>query len=537
MDRTLVLALLVCITGSVAAQAYFADDFNDNYIGDWEQRCGSGAWGASGGCATVTTGYTCSALVCPGDLVAEDLVLQTSGTATHVLGFVARLVEGDNGIYAYVSPDHDVARIRLVQGGVASTILGSLTAPYPSGVTYHLTLTCAGPSLSLLIQVPSSGQQWSLSVTDPGPQEGEFGIAAGDEPGASFDWMECTYEASLQVALFSETTDDDMQGQSAGDGDGAFESGEQIELNLGIQNQGSAAMTGAYAVLQSLSSSIVVVGNYGSYGTMQPGETSTASGDFVINAVPFAPMPATHPMRLTVFADGGFSQQLDFDIPLGSGLSCDVESGYSEWVHAAAQPGWGDNWHVSSARNHTSGGAQSFKCGDIGGGDYDNHLWCGEIGPWFNIPHNGSLSFWMWTDAQTYSTDAQLALDGGLIQTGQFDNWAAVTPPGGYPFEIVTESTGPFSPGTGVFSGTYGWQLVTVPFGTGQSGPHRLRFLFGSDNAGTREGWYIDDISVTGPTGIEPGDPQEPLVPLSVSVSPNPSSDMTILTLQGEYAS
>lgn len=368
MDRTLVLALLVCITGSVAAQAYFADDFNDNYIGDWEQRCGSGAWGASGGCATVTTGYTCSALVCPGDLVAEDLVLQTSGTATHVLGFVARLVEGDNGIYAYVSPDHDVARIRLVQGGVASTILGSLTAPYPSGVTYHLTLTCAGPSLSLLIQVPSSGQQWSLSVTDPGPQEGEFGIAAGDEPGASFDWMECTYEASLQVALFSETTDDDMQGQSAGDGDGAFESGEQIELNLGIQNQGSAAMTGAYAVLQSLSSSIVVVGNYGSYGTMQPGETSTASGDFVINAVPFAPMPATHPMRLTVFADGGFSQQLDFDIPLGSGLSCDVESGYSEWVHAAAQPGWGDNWHVSSARNHTSGGAQSFKCGDIGGG-------------------------------------------------------------------------------------------------------------------------------------------------------------------------
>jgi hypothetical protein len=536
MHRALLFALLAATAAPGAAQSTFSDDFNDNYIADWDQRCHAGTWSASGGFARVSTSHTCSALVCPGQLVSEDVSIQISGTATHVFGMVARLDSGDTGLYAYVSPNYNVARIRLVSAGETSTILNSLDATFPDGVTYELTFTCSGPDLSLLIKVPSTGQQWTLNATDPNPREGEFGLASGDEALASFDWISCVYAPSFSVELASEATNDDMVGESSGDGDCAFEAGEQIELNLGLENCGATPLTNSYAVLQSLSSSIGVVDNYEQYGTIQPGEIGMCLDHFVINSQPFAPMQVTYPMRLTMFADGGFSQQMDFEIPLGNGTSCNVEAAYSDWGHSILSFGWGDNWHMSTMRNHTTGGTQSFKCGDTSTGDYDDHLYCGEASPWFNVPHNGVLTFWMWTDVQTISTDLPLALDGCVVEIGQFDNWTKLTPSGGYTYEIATGSTGPFAPGSGVFSGTFGWQLVTLSFTEDQTGPQRLRFVFGSDNAGTREGWYIDDISVTGSTGIGPDGGSGSISPLSVTASPNPFADMILLELQGANA-
>lgn len=536
MHRALLFALLAATAAPGAAQSTFSDDFNDNYIADWDQRCHAGTWSASGGFARVSTSHTCSALVCPGQLVSEDVSIQISGTATHVFGMVARLDSGDTGLYAYVSPNYNVARIRLVSAGETSTILNSLDATFPDGVTYELTFTCSGPDLSLLIKVPSTGQQWTLNATDPNPQEGEFGLASGDEALASFDWISCVYAPSLSVELASEATNDDMAGESSGDADGAFEAGEQIELILGIENCGSTQLANAYGVLQSLSSSIVVIDNYEQYGTIDPGEIGLCLDNFVVNSEPFAPMQVTYPMRLTMFADGGFTQQIDFEIPLGYGTSCDVETSYSDWGHSVLSAGWGDSWHVSTARNHTTDGSQSFKCGDTGPDDYDNHLFCGESSPWFNVPLGGLLSFWIWTDVQPFGLDALFALDGGLVQIGQFGNWTSLVPPGGYPYEIVSGSTGPFAPGTGVYSGTYGWQPVLINLPAELAGPRMIRFVFGSDNAGTREGWYIDDISVTGSTGIGPDGGSESISPLSVTASPNPFADMILLELQGANA-
>lgn len=109
---------------------------------------------------------------------------------SHAFGVIARLNESDTGVIAYVSPDSDVARIRLVSSGQLYTILASLTAPLPSNTPYTLVFTCNGPQLLFDIYIPSTGDHWVLGANTTHLQEGKSGLLMGDEPNAMWDWFE-----------------------------------------------------------------------------------------------------------------------------------------------------------------------------------------------------------------------------------------------------------------------------------------------------------------------------------------------------------
>jgi hypothetical protein len=183
------LFILFAGVAAAASGSSFVDDFEDSYLDDWEERCGSGNWYAVGGQARATTWYNCSALVCPWSPESMNVSVSVSGTATHVFGVIARLIDGDTGIYAYVSPDNNIARIRLVESGETSTVLASITDDFPEYVDYELTLTCLDEQLYLEIVVPSTSQYWQIDADDPFPQQGSCGIATGDEPLASWNWF------------------------------------------------------------------------------------------------------------------------------------------------------------------------------------------------------------------------------------------------------------------------------------------------------------------------------------------------------------
>jgi hypothetical protein len=480
----------------------FYDDFEDNYIGDWEERCWSANWYAEDGMAQCTDAVHCCALMAPNGEYTQDCVVNAYGTAVHVFGVMARLDDSDSGVFGFVSPDHDVARIRLVSNGSASTILTSLHYDFPSYVDYELTFTCEGEDLHLLIECPSTGEDWELEAIDPYVHEGKYGLQAGDESHAYWEWFEATTSGGGgdYGILHAFSVDDDNYGQSSGDGDMAFEAGETLELGIALENTGSEPLENAFAVLQSLDPDIFVSVYSGNYGTIDPGEVAWPYDDYVISADPGAYEQQTYPMRLTVFADGGYSEAHDFDFPLGAGITCDVESGAGGWSAELMEDGWGNQWHRSDARNHTTAGSWSFKCGDANGGDYDDLLYCAEVSPLFNVPLNSELSFWIWTDAQCVRADE--AYDGGRFQIGQLGNWEDLTPAGGYPYQIVEGTTGPYEPGTGVYSGVEGWQQVSLTMSSQYAGPRQLRWVFGSDASGNREGWYVDDVSVSVGTGI-----------------------------------
>ncbi|MCK5117642.1 MAG: T9SS type A sorting domain-containing protein [Candidatus Aegiribacteria sp.] len=527
--------LLAVFTLSALASAdiIFYDDFEDDYIGDWIPQGQTGTWWAADGKAHGSTSNNWSAISPPGSIVLENCIVEASGTANHTVAVFFRLDNTDSGINATVSPDHDIAVIRPVVNGVPGDALGVLYHDFPSGVWYDVTFSCNGDSILFEIDIPSTGDYFSVPAIDPDPHPGECGLAVGDEAHGQYEWFSVSeFVESGELVLNGLSTDDDNQGGSSGNGNWAFEVTEEIELGIEMLNAGDESLNNVFAILQSLDTRLVVSEAVQDYGTIPAGQPCWNQNPFLVYASPGTPEDETYPFRINIFADGGYYEDLYFELPLGVGMAYDVESDTSPWAMSFMETGWLNNWHVSPLRNHTSAGSYSFKCGDTGAGDYDNHLFCSLTSPWFNLPLEGNLSFWIWIDAQIYSTAYQgLAIDGGLVQLGQFDNWLSVEPLSGYPFEIVQPTSGPFEHGTGVFSGSQGWHLVNIDIPVEIKGPQQLRFIFGSDDAGTREGWYVDDIQVTGNTGIEEHH-SRPGYLESISVYPNPFSESISISRQ-----
>jgi hypothetical protein len=183
---SIIVMFSTCVFGATVYE-----DFSDG-IDDWTARCGSGNWSCSGGIVNCYTYSTCSALVFPGPITAQDGYITVMGSGNHVFGVVARLDNLNTGIYAYVSVDYNVARIRRVSSGATSVIFASLYNDFPEG-TYVLVFSCLGQDMSLSIEHVESSQTWILNaVSAEDVKAGEWGIAAG-ETSAWWDWVQLDY--------------------------------------------------------------------------------------------------------------------------------------------------------------------------------------------------------------------------------------------------------------------------------------------------------------------------------------------------------
>jgi len=94
--------------------------------------------------------------------------------------------------------------------------------------------------------------------------------------------------SEMSVGYTTYTIDDDMYGSSNGNGDGAINPGETIELGVELKNFGtSTTAEGAFADLYELyESDIAIHNNYVSYGDIEPGQTASGNGKFVFTVLP-----------------------------------------------------------------------------------------------------------------------------------------------------------------------------------------------------------------------------------------------------------
>ncbi len=179
-------------------------------------------------------------------------------------------------------------------------------------------------------------------------------------------------------------------------------------------------------------------------------------------------------------------------------LLATMESG-SSWTHGPVTGGFSDQWHLSTQRNHTPGGAQSWKCGATGAGSYAARLDAGLVTESFELGIDTELTYWQWIAAETSGSYPGYAYDGGLVEINAGGGWQQITPAGGYPYRIRnTSGTGPFPTETRVFSGSQTWHQVTFDLGAYEGATAQVRFRFGSDSTTGLEGWYVDDVSVDG---------------------------------------
>ncbi|OYD15223.1 hypothetical protein CH333_06130 [candidate division WOR-3 bacterium JGI_Cruoil_03_44_89] len=176
-------------------------------------------------------------------------------------------------------------------------------------------------------------------------------------------------------------------------------------------------------------------------------------------------------------------------------FSDDMEEGTDGWSHTNIRPGYRDEWHLTSNRNHTPDGGQSWWCGNEASGGYSNKVDAVLISPEVNLDSLSFLAFWHWIDVEIENDT--VAWDGGIVEmsTDGGNHWSQITPIGGYPYRIEYNPASPFVWNTPCFSGFFDWSLAQFKI-EGYNGPAQFRLHFGSDSYVTYEGWYIDDVIV-----------------------------------------
>ncbi len=224
-----------------------------------------------------------------------------------------------------------------------------------------------------------------------------------------------------------------------------------------------------------------------------PGQPQTTHVEYHVSASDIAGNASTDPA-------GAPATMYDFWVaPITSLFTDTIEGGAGQWTHGVVGGGFVDQWHISSERNHTAGGARSWKCGDSGTGTYASLLDAGLVTPEIELTEGSFLDYWQWIEAEVSSAHAGYAYDGGLVEISLAGGpWTQIFPDGGYPYRVRAGSTpGPFPAETQIFSGTADWHAVHFDL-SAYEGLARLRFRFGSDGADQLEGWHIDDLTING---------------------------------------
>ena len=324
---------------------------------------------------------------------------------------------------------------------------------------------------------------------------------------------------------------------SSGNNNGVMDAGEAVRLSLMLTNAGSARAYSLRGLLTTDYPFVSIPQPACSLASLGADDTDALSA-VTVNVLPNAPSQDRAIFYLALTTSGTRSDRLLAVSPIG-GLNDAVENGQGAWAHAPNQTGWTDQWHISSS--DFSSPTHAWKCGDTGNGNYASHMDAVLVSRHVPITVHSELHFQQRMDAEVSSANADSAYDGGVVEISVNGNaWQPLTPNGGYNAWIKCLAgnggayTGPFAGRTPCFSGTIGWSEVVCDLGA-LRGDAQFRFRFGSDNATSRIGWFVDDISVVPATADSaPHSLHAGLVEAVAQLTWNsPPSTITLGTLRG----
>lgn len=313
-----------------------------------------------------------------------------------------------------------------------------------------------------------------------------------------------------------------------GDGNGCIGPGETVEFDLTISNAGTGGADGVALTVTESDPYVDILSGSASVASIAAGSAATASPSCVMSIAPGC--PGTHRIDLNVDIDfaSGRSAATSASVFVGGSLGDDMEAGQGMWHHEDIVAGFLDQWHLETYRNHTPGGAYSWKFGGPGVEGYTHYSHGGLITPELCLGPNATLTFWHFIQVELES--GGYASDGGIVEISADggETWNQITPVGGYPHRIYPGTSTPIPPETPCFAWTSAWTEVQFDL-SAHEGPARIRFNFGSGEHFTaEEGWYIDDVLITDDMAsvrIDDGDMSEVPTAFALSpVSPNPAA-------------
>jgi hypothetical protein len=367
--------------------------------------------------------------------------------------------------------------------------------------------------------LPASGtaaaQGFLLSISPNIPDQANLNITAQirDETGALWgDSFPLELRAPRLILLAYDAE------EIIGDGDLYLDPGETHGLHFQIQNQGGDDSPETSFLLTSLSDWIEPDTIPSNLAPLPPGETLTTPQPVAVHIAESSPADFGGTLILSLTPS---SQNPRFILQVGDRLN---------WEDTVTQPdpalvkyniseGYFDQWHVSSTRSFSP--AYAMKFGSVGVLNYvpmaDGAL---EL-PLLPLGDQAELRFQHWMDVES-------GYDGGILEINRGTVWERISPQGGYPG--VSQANGSY-PGGPCYNGAFDWTQAV--FDLSGCGPFaRVRFRFGSDSGTEGEGWYVDDIRLSGDlyTDVEPT--SAPHLPTNFEIKnifPNPFNPTTTL--------
>ena len=423
-------------------------------------------------------------------------------------------------------------------------VLGLRNVGTETATNVQATLTTDDPNVQLLDDVESYGDigpgqevfcaedfDFSLLPVCPDNCEILFTVTAVSDNRMVWEkHFTVTVEAPV-MGLVSYTIDDAV----GGDGDGRAEPGETFLLMPLLNNTGHEDATNLSLTLHLAHPQITILQGQSTLATLPVGGQANPSAPFQVQIDPDFDDPNIVNGDILVSADFGQAVNLALELPVG-GFFDDMESGPGAWTSYVITSGYVNQWHPSTTRNYTPGGAYSWKSGDTGAGDYANLSDGALESEPVTLRETSYLRFRHWMEAEVSSAHAGYCYDGGMVEVS-FNGgaWQPIAPVGGYPYRIRAGSMpGPWPAETPVYSGNINWAPAVLEIHD-QTGQARFRFRFGSDGADVMEGWYVDEVEFIG-FGVDPsGSPEvTPLVlhPAVDQNRPNPFGPSTAIAFR-----
>lgn len=272
---------------------------------------------------------------------------------------------------------------------------------------------------------------------------------------------------------------------SGGDGDTLAEPGELLDLSIEVKNRAmDAEAYGVTGILGSNDPYIEIKSAMGSFGDIYPRLSKYCTIPFVIDID--TACPANHMADFKINLQDNESTLYPGQLSLNLAGRVDtifadsMENGAGTWTHT----GSGDLWHITTHSSHSP--THSWYCGNEGSWTYNDDMDCRLVSGPITAKIFNKLTFW-----HRYGLETDW--DYGYVEVST-DNGATWT------------QAGPR------FNGASGWNQHTVDL-SAYSDTIRIGFRLNSDSYVIDEGWYLDDIAVTGDTTSN----RPPEKPLAVS--------------------
>ena len=309
-----------------------------------------------------------------------------------------------------------------------------------------------------------------------------------------------------------------------GNRNNALNRGEIDTLQIRVKNDG-VVFYNVTVSLTSMSEQIEFISNSVQLDSMAGNSTVMFDSSFVVEVDSQATDWTVAPFTLEISGANNysFSEEFFLIIDQGYGFQSEVESNVALWSHYAVSQGFMDEWSVSTYRNVTPGGSKSWKLGGYNDTNYSNSVDAALQTPVLRLHDtlDYELVFSHYMDAEIEEGSNRFAWDGGRVEISVDggETWEILSPPTGYPYQIMDNPDSPFAANSPVYSGLINWEEVRVPL-SDYSGDLAIRFRFGSDGYVTEEGWYIDDVSVQQLIGVDVASEDKKL-PRQFTVAPN----------------